>query len=181
MRFVRIATFVSAILLASSASANDAIQEPTRRTVLVPALGVVTGRFFDVPVQRVSLGFDIGSHWPSSVTLLLGARLEPGRTENGLGAHRLELGATAMVGRWLRAGTGVHVAYAMIVRTTESGALAQALIGNIGGFGIGTHAQAGLEIPLSATRSLSLLGRGSVEGYVGSIAWQIGPVISMRF
>jgi hypothetical protein len=145
-----------------------------------PIAGVLFGSFASVPVQRLSIGGEGGARWASTFSVLGSVRFEPGRTQNGLGAHRAEIGVTLAGGKWVRAGAGAHLAYAMIVRTTEEkDAFLNALFGDIGGFGLGVHACLGGELPLGRHR-LELHVRGVAEVYNDAYAVQVGPVLGLR-
>jgi hypothetical protein len=72
------------------------------------------GSFVGIPVVRGGLGVEARTRYLSGHALLA-----LGRTPNGLGAHRIEVGGnlTSPMG-WFRASIGPHIGYAMLVRTT---------------------------------------------------------------
>ena len=136
------------------------------------------GSFVGIPVTRGGLGVEVGTRYVSGEALL-----ELGRTQNGLGAHRLEIGAnlrTPILGGF-RASIGPHVGYAMLVRRTEQNALLNALLGDIASFSIGMHAAFELSIPVSEKLRLSIAVRAMGELYQQRQGWEVGPTIGLHF
>jgi hypothetical protein len=164
--------------------------KPTREhraggVVANPQAGLAFGRWVGVPVQRITVGFElmpIVPKDPSSVRTMLTGVLEAGRTENGLGAHRAEFGVgVANAPSTFNVSAGLHLSYAMLVRATRTDNFARALFGNIGGFGLGLHAGAGVAIPLGGSVALTAAARALAEVYDGGIGWQAGPLLGVRF
>lgn len=187
VRSLAIAVAGAALFYSPVALAEEERPEPTRterRTGVEPIVGASLGRWMGVPITRVVVGIEF-MHQPrrwESGALDFHATLAPGRTENGLGAHRGELGfglstAPAIV----RVGGGVHLSYAMLERTTVNDPFWKAVFGNIGGFGVGAHAllEGAFRIAGSVHGTFGL--RGSADVYDGGVGYEGGPFVGARF
>lgn len=185
---MRIALTTALVAFALGAAAPARAEEPPpgaperSRIAVTPFAGFAAGTWMRVPVTRGMVGVAIVPPTSSDVACEAVALFEPGRTENGLGAHRAEVGVgLSLRPRTFRLALGVHLAYAMLVRATESDAFAKALFGDIGGFAIGTHADMDVAIPLGGGAALTLGVRGAVDAYDGGLGAEGGPTIGVRF
>jgi hypothetical protein len=168
---------ITAAMVLSPAIAHA---EESRLTV-TPMAGVTFGEWLGIPVTRGMGGVEL-THGKDVIRGAGHALIESGRTEYGLGSHRLELGGGISTPPWwLRAGAGVHLAYAMLVRVTDpTRPFGAALGGDIGGFGLGLHANVELAVPIS-TVAVTLGGRGALELYDGGPAAQATALLGVRF
>lgn len=150
--------------------------EPSRVHVSTSAL-MMFGSLAGLPVTRGGAAIEVRTRYVSG-----GALLELGTTPNGLGAHRIEIGGNLTSPlEWLRASIGPHVGYAMLVRTTETHALWNAIQGDIASFSIGMHASIELSAPLTERVRLFAAVRGMGELYRRRQGWEIGPTIGLHF
>lgn len=175
------------LLVSAPARAEDEPADPppaATRTGIEPIAGASFGRWMGVPVTRALLGIEI-DHRPKrweSVALAFHVTLAPGRTENGLHAHRGELGfglstAPAIV----RFAAGAHLSYAMLLRTTVDDPFWKAVFGNIGGFGVGAHAVLEGAFRIAGSVHGTIGVRGSADVYDGGVGYEGGPFIGARF
>ena len=186
-RFVFFVAMALCISSAASAHAQDAQEDPApapERPVQVgPMAGLSFGRWMGVPITRVPVGLDVvvkPARWDLAIDIH--AIVAPGRTENGLGAHRAEVGAgLSTAPSWIRAGAGVHLAYARLERTTLDDSFRRAFFGNIGGFGIGAHAVLEGAFHIAGTAHGTFGVRGSADAYDGGVGYEGGPFIGARF
>ena len=142
-----------------------------------PSALMTFGSFVGIPVVRGGFGIEVRTRYLSGHGLFA-----LGRTPNGLGAHRLEIGGNLTSGDgWLRASIGPHLGYAMLVRTTEQNAFVNAFLGDIASFAIGMHASIEVSIPIT-DRTRAFLGvRGMGELYRRRQGWELGPAIGLHF
>ena len=149
---------------------------PSRLHVSTSAM-LTFGSFVGIPVMRAGPAIEVRTRFLSAHALFA-----LGRTPNGLGAHRIEIGGnlTSPIG-WFRASIGPHFGYAMLVRRTEQNALLNALLGDIASFSIGVHAAMELSVPVSENVRLFVAGRVMGELYRRRQGWEIGPTIGLHF
>jgi hypothetical protein len=189
--FVVAIAFVAIPKVASADDPPDPDRLPTKSASLVtPSAGVAVGRWIGLPVQRLSLGFESSTSRSAKTgpALVISGFLEPGRSDNGLGAHRAELGLSISTApQTFRAALGGHISYAMIERATTNDSFTRALLlGDIGAFGIGIHSNLGLAFPFSRGRkndvspSFRIGVRGSIDLYDGGFGFQGGPMLGVE-
>ena len=163
----------------ATARADEGVTKNVSGVTIATVGAANYGSFVGVPVERLGVGIEAGG---TAVPVNLSALLEAGRTANGLGAHRLQFGGgVSSPVAWFRVSAGVHVAYAILVRATERNAFGNALLGDIGSFGLGVHASFELAPPLGKDLRLVLGGRGMFELYDGGKGWAVGPIAGLRF
>ncbi|MBX3219114.1 MAG: hypothetical protein KF795_01265, partial [Labilithrix sp.] len=76
---------------------------------------------------------------------------------------------------------GVHVAYAMLVRTTGNDRFFRAFKGDIASFALGVHALVEARLPLRAGLSLAIAGRLAFDVYDGGTGYALGPQVGLVF
>jgi hypothetical protein len=160
--------------------ASTPAPEPSQTHISLSAL-MTYGTFVTLPVMRGGLGIEGRMRFLSGHALFMF-----GRTENGLGAHRIEIGANLMTpmdwfGDWFRITVGPHVGYAMLVRTTEKNAFVNALFGDIASFAIGAHATIEVSFPVADRTRVFVAARVMGEIYSKRNGWEIGPTVGVHF
>ncbi len=180
-RLVGRAVSALALLLPGVARAEAPAASPRPERAVDLGVVAVANRasFATLPVTRFGAMLEIrGRRLPVSGTVLL----EGGTTENGLGAHRVEVGLDART-PWpyvsLRAGP--HVGYAMLVRATGSNAFVRALTGDIGTVAIGVHAAVEIFLPVRGATGVTLGFRAMTERYDGAAGHALGPQLGVVF
>ena len=182
-RFILALVVTTALLSTSRRAKADDEQtavprdpKPARFHVSPSAL-MAFGSFAGLPVVRGGVGIEGGIRYVSAHALFT-----LGQTPNGLGAHRIEIGAnlTSPIG-WFRASFGPHIGYAMLVRQTERHAFGNALLGDIASFSLGMHATVELSLPISERTRAFIAARAMGEIYRRSGGWELGPTIGFHF
>lgn len=173
---------VAVLTLPATARAEDAPAAPERsRTSLAPVAGAAFGTWTGVPVTRAVVGLELAHPIADGVAAQGLVLVEPGRTESGLGAHRVEVGPGLFLGpKWLQIGAGIHGTYAMLVRVTKDDAFWRALGTDIGGFGVGVHVSAQVAVPVSRYAVL-LAVRAAYDLYDGGKGSEVAPTLGFRF
>ena len=151
------------------------------RTTFAPTVGAAFGSWMDLRITRAVVGLELRHPIADGVGAQGLVLVEPGRTESGLGAHRVELAPGLLIGpKWLELGFGIQGTYAMLVRATKDVAFWRALGTDIGGFGIGAHVSAQAAIPIGRYAVL-LAVRAAYDLYDGGTGHELAPTLGFRF
>jgi hypothetical protein len=153
------------------------------KTTITPELGIAHGQWMKLTVTRAVIGLDVRSRFGPTFGGSLLLLVEPGKTEAGLGAHRMEAGYAllAMPTEWLDVMVGVQVSYAMMVRATKDEGFGRALTGDIGGFGIGGNLRLAASVPVSENLRVVFGLRGAVDVFNRGLGLEAGPTVGLRF
>lgn len=155
--------------------------DETPHVTVTPTAGGYVGSWVGLSVSRVVVGAELNhpiGHWiDGSALFTWGA----GRSEAGLGTHRLASGYGFFFGpSLLQLGVGIDLTYAMLERATKQSSFWHALGGDIGGFGLGAHAALRSTIPIGKN-ALVIALRASADVYNGGHGYELGPTLGFRF
>ncbi|MBX3259794.1 MAG: hypothetical protein KF782_08885 [Labilithrix sp.] len=151
--------------------------KPPGRFEIGVLAGANVGTFVGVPVTRAGAALVVSPRGK-----LVGGSLsfEGGRSENGLGAHRAEIAFDLRTPAYfVGVRGGLHVAYAMLVRTTGTDRFFRALGGDIASFALGAHAAIEARLPLRAGLTLTAAGRLTFDVYDGGAGYSLGPQVGL--
>lgn len=142
--------------------------------------GGATGKFVGLPYR--SLLLDVGVRAPRRfVRWTSDAEIELGRTERGLSLYRGAVaGGIESPGR-ARVGIGARLSYTMVLRASVASPLGSALLGDIGGFGLGLQASVAVDIVRMKRWAIGLSARASGDVYDGGTALRLGALIDVSF
>lgn len=171
---------------ARQADARASVDEPrpharsSPREIGSPALGLAMGEFVGLPYRAVIVHGALAlarerSRWAADIDL------ELGRTERGLSLYRSGVGAGLESPGRLRAGVGARLSYTMVLRTTKSKPFMNALLGDIGGVGIGAQAWLAVDVVKADAFSVGVSLRGVADLYNGGTALRAGALVEASF
>jgi len=170
----------SSLSLATAAHAESAEETDADPPRIVLGAGAATGRFVGLPYRALLL--DIGARLPRRyVRWTSDAELEIGQTERGLSLYRGGVDAGIENAGRVRIGIGARLSYAMVLRATRSDPFASALVGDIGGFGLGAQACFSVDIVRTKAWVLGLAARASGDVYNGGTAARLGGLVDASF